>query len=139
MRSQIPTKNLREDFLQDEFATNSYGKKLLRMCCCFCGNRQTALLGLFQPCEFAAKFRIVEILFQMDYFEEIIKQSLTNFAKSFTVNVWVCSGYASALLWVMFFAGSKYLLLVRSQQWKIQQFICVFLANFENIHLVNPK
>ena len=42
MRSQIPTKNLREDFLQDEFATNSYGKKLLRMCCCFCGNRQTA-------------------------------------------------------------------------------------------------
>ena len=42
MRSQIPTKNLREDFLQDEFGTNSYGKKLLRMCCCFCGKRQTA-------------------------------------------------------------------------------------------------
>ena len=48
MRSQIPTKNLKEDFLQDEFATNSYGKKLLRMRCFFCGNRQTAhTWGLF--------------------------------------------------------------------------------------------
>ena len=39
----------------------------------------------------------------------------------------------------MFFAGSKYLILVQGQQWEIWQFACVSMANFENIQLVNPK